>query len=110
MDDRANFTKADWQMWIAALGNEDQVHLCMCDEHDAIVIAVNGIILLYVISNSLQFNAITDKVYKFVHETEDRHPFPDWYVCHTPIPTHQPYRSSPRNLAFLIIQCRNFTE
>ena len=74
LDDRANYTKADWLMWTAALGNEDQVHMikwllmfinvctCMC-------------VCLY---NSLQFNAITDMVYKFAHETEGRHPFPDW--------------------------------
>ena len=25
MDDRFNYTKADWLMWTAALGNDDQV-------------------------------------------------------------------------------------
>lgn len=49
LDDRATFTKTDWEMWVAAMGNSEQ------------------------------FKAITDKVYRFANETPDRVPFTDWY-------------------------------
>ena len=72
LDSRANFTKADWLMWIAALGNDDQVYTIK-----------NNISITYTITiciSDFQFNLITDKVYKFANETADRHAFPDWYI------------------------------
>jgi len=53
LDDRADFTKTDWLMWVAAMGNKEQ------------------------------FQAITDAVYKFANETPDRTPFTDWYETST---------------------------
>ena len=49
LDDRHDYTKTDWLMWAAAMGNKEQ------------------------------FQAITDAVYKFANETPDRTPFIDWY-------------------------------
>lgn len=53
LDDRHPYTKTDWLMWIAALGNDQQ------------------------------FEAISNAVYKFANETTDRSPFTDWYNVKT---------------------------
>lgn len=75
MDDRFNYTKADWLMWTAALGNEDQVGVRNMVRINNCVIVVCDVNF-----NPLQFSTITDMVYKFVDETDGRYPFPDWYV------------------------------
>lgn len=49
LDDRHNYTKTDWQMWVAAMGTQQQ------------------------------FQSITDHIYMFANETPDRVPFTDWY-------------------------------
>ncbi|XP_065887974.1 uncharacterized protein [Dysidea avara] len=53
LDNRADFTKTDWEMWVAAM------------EDDTV------------------FDAITKAVYKFANETPDRVPFSDWYYTST---------------------------
>ena len=53
LDCRADFTKADWSMWIAAMGN------------------------------SKQFQTLTDALYAFATTTPDRVPFTDWYYTST---------------------------
>jgi len=53
LDDRHNYTKADWSMWAAALGTQEQ------------------------------FQAAVGDLYRFVQETPDRVPFTDWYDTHT---------------------------
>ena len=49
LDDRATFTKADWMMWVAAMGNETQ------------------------------FKLLVDALFTFANVTPDRTPFTDWY-------------------------------
>ena len=53
LDDRADFTKADWMMWVAAMGSQDQ------------------------------FQTLVDKLYLFANTTPDRVPFTDWYYTST---------------------------
>jgi hypothetical protein len=53
LDDRADFTKTDWLMWVASFCNDDQ------------------------------FKRITDGVYRFANESPDRVPFSDWYYTST---------------------------
>jgi len=50
LDVRGDYAKTDWQMWVAAMGTQQQ------------------------------FQSIVDHVYKFANETPDRVPFTDWYV------------------------------
>ena len=69
LDDRSTFTKTDWLMWVAALGNSTQVSmhiillLCSTLHYNPIV---------------MQFDTIVNAVYKFANETPDRVPFTDW--------------------------------
>ncbi len=49
LDDRATFTKTDWQAWVAATASEEQ------------------------------FTDIFAHIFKFANETPDRVPFTDWY-------------------------------
>ena len=67
MDNRADFTKTDWEMWVAAM------------EDDTVVCACRTVVCMYVCIHS-QFEAITKAVYKFANETPDRVPFSDWLV------------------------------
>lgn len=53
LDDRADFTKSDWMMWVAAMGNQEQ------------------------------FQLLVDKLYLFATSTPDRVPFTDWYYTST---------------------------
>uniref|UniRef100_A0A7S2TIW2 Glutaminase A central domain-containing protein n=1 Tax=Lotharella oceanica TaxID=641309 RepID=A0A7S2TIW2_9EUKA len=53
LDTRAKFTKTDWEMWVAAVGSDEQ------------------------------FQSITDAVFKFADETPTRVPFSDWYQTDT---------------------------
>ncbi|XP_062501925.1 uncharacterized protein LOC134179036 [Corticium candelabrum] len=53
LDNRADFTKTDWLMWIASICNHDQ------------------------------FDAITNSVYRFADMSPDRVPFSDWYFTTT---------------------------
>jgi len=50
LDVRGDYAKTDWQMWVAAMGTQQQ------------------------------FQSIVDHVYKFANETPDRVPFTDLYV------------------------------
>jgi len=49
LDNRATFTKSDWEMWVAALGTQDQ------------------------------FNTLVNALYNFAHTSPSRIPFTDWY-------------------------------
>jgi len=51
---RADFTKLDWSMWVAAMGTDDQ------------------------------FNAITSTTWAFADSTTDRVPLSDWTYTSTP--------------------------
>ena len=53
LDCRADFTKSDWSMWIAAMGSDKQ------------------------------FQTLTDALYAFATTTPDRVPFTDWYYTST---------------------------
>ncbi|CAI8008073.1 Glutaminase A [Geodia barretti] len=53
LDDRQAYTKADWQMWVAAMGTQDQ------------------------------FETITDLVYSFADKTPNMVPMTDWYYTFT---------------------------
>ena len=57
LDNRANFTKLDWSMWVAAMGTEDQ------------------------------FQAITNATFRFANEGTDRVPLSDWTDTKTPTVT-----------------------
>ena len=48
LDNRQEFTKADWEMWVAAMGTQEQ------------------------------FETITNLVYAFADNTPDRVPLSDW--------------------------------
>ena len=48
LDNRQEYTKADWEMWVAAMGTQDQ------------------------------FETITNLVYNFAHYTPNRVPMSDW--------------------------------
>ena len=48
LDNRQEYTKADWQMWVAAMGSQEQ------------------------------FETITNLVYAFADNTPDRVPMSDW--------------------------------
>ena len=50
LDGRHDYTKTDWEMWVAAMGTRQQ------------------------------FQRIVDHVYKFADEAPDRVPFTDWYA------------------------------
>lgn len=54
LDSRADYTKLDWSLWTATLT-----------------------------SNSQQFNAIIDPIYRWMHETPSRVPLSDWYDTKT---------------------------
>lgn len=64
MDDRHPYTKTDWLMWTAAMGNSQQVSDIISSDTD--------------INSLAKFSTITAKVYKFANETPDRSPFTDW--------------------------------
>jgi len=49
LDNRATFTKSDWEMWVAAMGTQDQ------------------------------FNTLVNALYNFAHTSPSRVPFTDWY-------------------------------
>lgn len=53
LDNRADFTKTDWLMWVASFCTDEQ------------------------------FKSITDSVYRFANESPDRVPFSDWYYTST---------------------------
>jgi hypothetical protein len=53
LDDRALFTKTDWESWVAAMGTPQQ------------------------------FSSIFSLIFKFAQETPDRVPFTDWYDTNT---------------------------
>jgi len=49
LDNSAAFTKSDWEMWVAAMGTQDQ------------------------------FNTLVNALYNFAHTSPSRVPFTDWY-------------------------------
>jgi hypothetical protein len=55
LDNRADYTKSDWQMWTTVL-SDDQLYL----------------------------NIVVNKMWKMLNETEDRVPFTDWYMTSKP--------------------------
>lgn len=65
LDNRADYTKADWEMWIGAIGSEKQVRYNFCDR--------SGHLL-----PGFQFSAMLDALFKFLDESPDRIPFTDW--------------------------------